>query len=275
MRKLVFDIFALIATSIWIQFCDVSLKANLVTALFAISVSLLSAALIWLYENRKDLKLWYQSLSPFYSKPELRLSIAYLFQIEHHGKYLLVRNARDQNHAFQPVGGVYKYYPGIAGNDFLCIGVLPDDNMPIDNGNNADLRVLLKHRRKLPFFLEWFSKEKDREVDPWREFYEELVSSGILPVEFFPHIQYKKIGTHRTGIQYAQKFKMDEFLLAEIFELLPTVPQQEKLKELQTGNHNDIIWATRDEILCGRQGTNIILPHSKKLFEYQIFNHNS
>ena len=275
--KFLIDVVGLTAVVVWLRFfcSDDNLKPELTGICIGLTFSIFAQAILWLKENRQNLKIWVQSFSPCYSKPEIRLSIAYLFRIEHHGKYLLVRNARDQNHAFQPVGGVYKYYPGEARKDFECIGILPDGNMTIDDGSNADLRVHLNHRRKLPTFLGWFAKMEDREIDPWREFYEELVSPGILPTEVFPHIQYKKIGTHRTGIQPSQKFKMDEFLLAEIFELLPNPAQRENLKDLQAGGHPDIIWATRDEILLGRQGNNTILPHAKKLFEYQISNHNS
>lgn len=274
--KFIIDLASLCMVWVGLRFfcSNDDLKPELIGICIGLFISLLSQAVLWFHQNRHNLKIWYQSFTPFYSNPQIRLSIAYLFRIEYHGKYLLVRNNRDQNHAFQPVGGVYKYYPNESRKEFEYIGILPDDKIPIDDDSTSDLRINLKHRKKLPTFLRWFFKMEDREVDPWREFYEELVSSGILQSHTFPHIKYKKVGTHLTGIQYSEKFKINEFLLADIFEFLPNSLQEEQLQRLQGTGHPDIIWATRDEIQMGRQNGSIILPHAQKLFNYQIHNHN-
>jgi hypothetical protein len=267
------NVLGIIAISIWLYFLkDENLRPELIGIRFGIALSLGTIALKWLWENRADLKIWVQSLNPFVPKQCLRLSIAYLYRIHINGKYLLIRNGRDQNHAFQPVGGVYKYFPGENRDGFERLGIIPDSNMENDDRSEADLRLHLKHRRKLPAFLKWFGKGTNREADPWREFYEELVRPGILPNGVFPYVQYKHLGAHRTGIQFSEKFNKCELLLADIFELLPNKEQKEALLKLQREGHSDIIWAKEDEIQLGRQNGNIILPHAKKLFDYQTIN---
>lgn len=264
----------IVAIVLWLYFYPSDpLKQELIGLSIGLSIAVVKQPLLWFKENRQDLKLLLQAFSSKYSKPEIRLSIAYLFRVQCHGKYLLVRNGRDQNHAFQPVGGVYKFYKGECRDTFEKLGIITDTSMSNDHTSSCDLRVKLKHRRKLLSFLKWFRKEENREVDPWREFFEELVKPEIIPSIVFPHIQYNRIGTHMTGIQYSEIFQIDEFLLADIFELLPNSLQEAEFEKLLQTGHQDILWATQKEILSGRKEGNIILPHSKKLFEYQLTNH--
>lgn len=268
-----FIVLGIAILSIWLpHLSNEGLRPELEGMRIGFTLTLLGVSFRWLWENRRDLRLWVQSLNPFVAKPCIRLSIAYLYRIHINGRYLLIRNGRDQSHAFQPVGGVYKYFPGENRDEFERLGIISDTKMENDDRSESDLRLHLKHRRKLPAFLKWFAEGRNREVDPWREFYEELVRPGILPAGVFPYVQYKHLGAHRTGIQFSEKFQKCELLLADIFELLPSVAQKEALLHLQREGHPDIIWVTEDEIQVGRQNGNVLLPHAKKLFDYQTIN---
>src|SRR5690606_19765064 len=120
----------------------------------------------------------------------IRITVAYLFRIEVNGQYLLVRNQRDIP-GYQPPGGVYKYLRRENADLFDKLGLIPDSKISIDVIAENDLRLHMKTRRKLLKFIRWFNKRKWREVDPWREFFEELIKPGILSHENFPHIQYR------------------------------------------------------------------------------------
>ena len=75
------------------------LFVNLIAAIIGVLASTI-------FHNKRRIKIWYQSLLRW--NKNIRLSCAYLFQIKHNDRYLLIKGKRiDQ---FQPVGGVYKYH---------------------------------------------------------------------------------------------------------------------------------------------------------------------
>jgi hypothetical protein len=133
----------------------------------------------------------------------------------------------------------------------------------------GDLRVYVKGVNAIEF-LEWFDSKEDRETSPWREFCEELVSTGILqPAQPFRYIDYKYKGTVKTPILDLDNGDKGMFIY-EIYDLVINNEQEPILQDLQRrGNTDQYIWA--DEYLINRLGHDgrgkkyevDIAPHTK------------
>jgi hypothetical protein len=178
----------------------------------------------------------------------IRISASYLIRIERGGKYLLIRGGRYPNQ-FQPVGGVYKYHPS-AGALLQQWGARGDDLIPKDSVSSGDLRIRVSARSVLKV-VRWFESGKNREIGVWREFYEELVQPGLLPFEPFKHIACDFIGRRIEPMRYSEYAQAYELLIADIFELLPTVEQGPLLDELQKNeqSHSDhLVWVDAERI---------------------------
>jgi hypothetical protein len=179
-----------------------------------------------------------------YRRRLVRVSVSYLFRIKLDGDYLLIRSARFQN--FIPVGGVYKVSPR-AGNAFDRFSAIDDDLVAIDEVSDRDLRIRLPANR-LVTFLRWFERGVERETSPWREFYEELLTDGILPTAAFPYIYHdfvKRIVMPVSFSEYAQSL---ELFVADIYELHPTQEQLAELRRLKAEGHKDVVWASAEQI---------------------------
>ena len=175
----------------------------------------------------------------------IRLSISALFSIKLHNKYLLVRGGWIKNH-YQPVGGVLKRLP--SSYHFLSqLGVLDDDKIPINETTKNDLRIRVPGT-SLDQFLEWYESGGGREISPWREFYEEMIRSGILLADKFPHISYEHIKRCIHGIQFSTHFQCQELLIAEIYDLLPNTKQVGEFERLQEKTDERYLWTTEEEI---------------------------
>lgn len=201
-----------------------------------------------------------------YRRKDIRLSIAYLFRINVDGKYLLVKS-RLKN-AFQPVGGAYKTLPG-SEKIFTKLGVRPDRLVETEHGiAKNDLRVYVKGIDVFEF-LNWFNSKEDREISPWREFCEELISTNILPWKEFRFINYRFKGIVRSPIINLDSGGKGMFLF-EIYDLVINDEQYPILRDLaRKGNTDNYIWV--DDYLIQRLGHNEstrthvyeILPHTK------------
>jgi NTE family protein len=175
----------------------------------------------------------------------IRLSISTLFKICVDGKYLLIKGGRiDQ---YQPVGGVLKRFESHK-SVLRELSVLDDDKFPIDETSRDDLRIRVPYS-SLAKFLEWYRKEIGREISPWREFYEELIHSEILPFNTFRYINYEHLKTHLEGIKFSTYFGCHELLIAEIYELIPTQEQFDQLRNLQNTPSDNILWCEKSLIL--------------------------
>lgn len=141
----------------------------------------------------------------------IRVSFSYLFRIQVDGTYFLVRGNKKKK--FQPVGGVYQKYNG--SNAILKDIFQEDDEMK--KGNEKDLRGRVKGK-DLKKFIQWFGSRQDREITCHREFYEELINSGMLNKKQFTELHYSYLGTHKTSI-FTSEYYGKEFLLADIYEL--------------------------------------------------------
>lgn len=237
MRKFVGLIFCFVLCSI--ATCIGCIRDNPILAcLSAITSAILGSLMSIIFEaidsHGQGFRMWYQHLK--YGKKEIRLSFSYLFKIQIDGKYLLVKGNRLKRQ-YQPVGGVYKYYPE-AKPALESFGYIPDTKMGNTNETD-DLRIIIKGKKILSF-MEWFLSMKDREYDPCREFREELLVSNMLPPEKFSTLEYRKIGVHNKGILYSKYLKCDEFVYADIFELMLSEEQLELIRT-SVEKHPDIL----------------------------------
>ena len=216
-----------------------------------------------LIENRNHFWVWLQSNTTFFNK-EVRVSIAYLYRIKVDGQYLLVKS-RIRN-SFQPVGGAFKSLPG-SEKTFSKFEVRPDRFIETEHGiAKSDLRVYVKGRYLMPF-LNWFKSRQDREISPWREFCEELISTEILPWKEFRHIDYKFMGMVESPIISLDSAGKGIFIF-EIYDLLMNDEQKPILQKLLHGGNTDkYIWAS--DYLIQRLGHD----ETTKQYTYQIAPH--
>jgi hypothetical protein len=229
-------------------------------------IATLIEVLTYVWDEWNKISLILQAYGLKQNKP-IRISMAYLFRIQAQGKFLLVKNHRDQP-GYQPVGGVYKYLREENQQLFAELGIEPCHFMPVDKQSRNDLRKIILHRKNLIPFLKWFDSKKNRETDPWREFQEELIADGIVSSEAFPYIQYNLCYSKRTGIQRSQKFNTDELLHADVYDLKWCNSQQSDAFENLLNKPNErYVFATPEEIQKGYTNDGkVILSHSKKLF---------
>src|SRR5690606_9849485 len=106
----------------------------------------------------------------------VRVTVAYLFRIEVNGKYALIKRHKKDNQGYQPIGGAFKYLREESRELFDKLGIEPCNAVPRDEDTEHDLRINISKRKNLLEFLKWFESRKDREIDPRREFIEELIT---------------------------------------------------------------------------------------------------
>jgi hypothetical protein len=181
-----------------------------------------------------------------YYRTHVRISASYLFRIERGGKYLLVRGGRYPNQ-FQPIGGVYKFHDS-ARPIFRSWKVETDDLIPVDISSKDDLRIRVEGRHLLRFF-KWFESGKNREIGPNRELYEELIEPH-LPPEKFLYTANDFLERRVEKIRFSNFANSRELLIADVYELVPTIDQAVELDGLAThaSGEGNLIWATADEI---------------------------
>lgn len=201
--------------------------------------------LIELLYNLRNLRLFWKTQIQF-RYADVRLSISYLFRIKVDGKYLLVKNRR--NESFQLVGGAYKTLPG-SEKIFKELKVNPDRLVETSHGiAKNDLRFRLPGRNVFKI-IAWFNSREDRETSQWREFCEELLSENILDKYLFRYIDYRYVTTIQTPIQKAKNLPCQEIIIYEIFDLVPNTEQEHFMRSLLTaGDTNKFKWADEDTI---------------------------
>src|SRR5690606_27618573 len=132
-----------------------------------------------------------------------------------------------------------------------ALGVEPCNHVPRDEDTEFDLRVIIKKRKKLNKFLKWFDSRKNREMDPYREFIEELVEPGLLPSGIFRYINYVYIGKHIEGVMKSPVYPLDELRYADIFELRVDNDAQKQAISALLNSGEEIYFATPEEIRAG------------------------
>ena len=177
----------------------------------------------------------------------VRYSIAAMVRIQVDDKYLLVQNRHFGK--YQPVGGALKRLPH-SEHTLSQLGVREDNMFKPDEINRGDLRVQVP-ATSIVRFLNWYASGRGRELGPWREFFEELIRSGILPSAAFPYAHFQHIRRHNTGIDRARHVNDGaryECRIAEIFDLVPSDEQRDPLRQLVQSHDARIMWATAEEI---------------------------
>lgn len=244
-------------------------KSEFQDAIFNIALGFIAASLLDFFIFILDNKERWKVIKPLFWKYNLpvRVTVAYLFRIEFNGKYLLIKRHKTDFSGYQPVGGAYKYFKEENREIFDNLGIRPCNNVPRDNDTENDLRIVINKRKKLSAFLKWFESRKNREIDPWREFYEELIEPGFLPENLFRHIKYTYVGKHEEGILRTDDYAIEQFRYADIFELrLETDAQKEAIKSLVLNDNDEIIFVTPEEIKKGNTNNGMrILPHTFKI----------
>jgi hypothetical protein len=176
----------------------------------------------------------------------VRVSISYLFRIRSSGRYLLMQGARYPGQ-YQPIGGVYKFFPSAAPGLRSKFALLDDDLLPVDQTSDGDLRIRIPGKHLIKF-LNWFDSGFGRECTPAREFHEELIASGFLNASDFPFLKPQYCGRHLEPIRYSDYAKSSELLVADIYELILTDAQLSAIEAAVTAHSDKLIWATSDQI---------------------------
>lgn len=248
-------------------FSDESLKPELYGMSIGIGAALIIEIIFFSIKEWKYLMLIINT--KFLNRNQaIRISNAYLFKIECRGKYLLVKNSRFNNITYQPVGGVYKYFHPETNTEFRELMIEPDNNIDNDHKSEHDMRIKMLSRKHLRDFITWFAKNKNREADPWREFYEELVATNILSNDNFRFIYYNQIGKHFEPIHLDPQFNIDTYKYVDIYSpRFVNHAQELEMSELRDKVSDDFIWVTEDEIRkkMSKNGMRIS-DHSYKIF---------
>ena len=167
-----------------------------------------------------------------------------MYRIQVNGKYLLIKGNRLKNQ-FQPVGGVYKYYkeakPFLEGINFR-----PDTRMK-NFDETDDLRINIKGKHLLSF-MNWFLSMKDREYDPYREFKEELIDTGLLPENDFKQLSYRKVCVHNKGVTFSNFNNCIEFIYSDIFDLDLTNEQKTAIIKSVKEHPESLCLVTAEEL---------------------------
>jgi len=128
---------------------------------------------------------------------------------------------------YQPVGGVYKRYPSSEGlfNEMNAKGAKIEEN------NADDLRFYVKGGNVLKI-INWFFSRKNREIDVWREFHEELISNGILPQEKFRFIKPEYLHSKHERLITRRGINAKQYLIYDIYTISFTEEQKKALRDL-------------------------------------------
>lgn len=190
-----------------------------------------------------------------FNNEQVRLSFAYLIRIKVNNKYLLVKSGHKRN-LFGPVGGVYH----IEKTDYIFnkLGFYRDETP----GDSADIRGRIKGKN-ITKFIKWFDLKKERETTPNREFYEELVNSGILDINLFGEPDFVFVGTKYDGISFSDPYHCYELKRFDIYELTIDDKQEKVLQSIRS--NKSIFLATKEEIEC----LGITSANDKRMFGTQ------
>lgn len=249
MKKIIWSVFTISALII-VVIVAVKINTSLSTMVAALFINFISGLVGFIanefWNNSRELKLIFQCCTK-YRHDKIRVSISYLYRIKVDRKYLLVKSKRITDQ-YQPVGGVYKTYAS-ANSIMQDLKVATQSGYNDDEDLRNDLRVKLPSKN-LHKIIQWFETRKDRELDPIREFYEELIVPEILDKDIFAYFDYHFIEQIRTNIKYSNHFSCNEILIYNIYELLPNSTQNEELRRTMQTKNNEFKWFSYEEIEC-------------------------
>jgi hypothetical protein len=200
--------------------------------------------------NHKRLYLLFQIYFLALKGEKIRFSMSYLYIIKIDDEYLLVRNS-NYGH-YQLVGGKYKRLEGTQSLLKEKFEAIDDLKLPNKDLMKDDFAIFIPAKRAIKF-LDWFNEGKNREINHWREFYEELIEgkAKLISKEKFPYVNYNLLGRVTTPVKRTAGWNCPEILQYDILELLPNEEQRKELLVLKSqGDTEYIKWADRELIDC-------------------------
>lgn len=249
MSKYIFKFFiGIILILIGSYFVSADLNPEFVGAGSIILLDLLFDTFYEIFTNWKRIKLVIICKYLSIRKQYIRFSMSYLYRIKINDKYLLVKSSNFPHYQF--VGGKYKRLKGT--QSFLKTEFEAKDDLKLSTSGlmKHDFALFIPAKNGIKF-LDWFAKNKDREISHWREFYEELidVKGKILSKENFPYVNYNFVGTVTTPVKRTPGWNCYEILQYDILDLIPTKKQEEELMALlEKGDTDYIKWADEELI---------------------------
>jgi hypothetical protein len=182
----------------------------------------------------------------------IRLSFSYVIIIAVDGEHLLVKGSRITTQ-YQPVGGVFKARPdGMA--SLTALGATSDTRFTVDDVSRRDLRINVPGKN-VHRVLRWFDSAEQREVFPWREFFEELVKPALLHRDTFEYFDCSYRGRRRLPFRFDKYSQHYQLIIGEVYELHPTEEQRSALRDLREQVKSQagapVVFATSEQIRRG------------------------
>ncbi|UFH45312.1 hypothetical protein LNP27_09210 [Flavobacterium galactosidilyticum] len=203
-----------------------------------------------IFINSKRLYLLLQIYFLALKGEKIRFSMSYLYIIKIDDEYLLVKNS-NYGH-YQLVGGKYKRLEGTQSLLKEKFEAIDDLKLPNKDLMKDDFAIFIPAKNAIKF-LDWFNEGQNREINHWREFYEELIEgkAELLSKENFPYVNYNLLGRVTTPVKRTAGWNCPEILQYDILELLPNVEQRKELLALKNqGDTEYIKWVDRELIDC-------------------------
>lgn len=190
--------------------------------------------------NHKNIILWFKGI--IYRNKDIRFSISYLYRIEINNQYLLIKG--DNINQFQPVGGVYKFYKSFS-NKANKYEICSESSKNFYE--DGDLRFITKGRY-IPKIIKWFNDSKNREINVYREFYEEIVEPGFLSEEVMKNLEIEFLKQIPPKMKYSTHFGIKEILIFNIFEVRMPEQYLDTLKLATEDNKRKLVLVEREDI---------------------------
>jgi len=198
--------------------------------LVAVAIGILSTCAMGIYETIKCQGKYFWTAvkcSLLIPNKKCYVSLSYLLRIKLPGSelYFLVKGSKiDQ---YQPVGGVYK----IVGTKDIYKEW--EAHPKADKNNPKDLRFFTK-AKYIPAIITWFKSQKEREIGVWREFYEELLETGILTSKNFKTIRAEYLYSKENILDKQNRFEDEKYhtLIYDVFQVELSSKQLRELKSL-------------------------------------------
>ena len=128
----------------------------------------------------------------------------------------MIRGGRIKSQ-YQPVGGVYKYFPS-GKSELDSLGARADSALKSNLTDSDDLRLRLP-RKNLLKFLDWFDGRTGREVETLREFREELIEPGHLSDEAIKSFNPRLVRVCDRKMSYSKELGVHELLIHDVYEV--------------------------------------------------------
>lgn len=262
--ELIVRILLVIVSLIWLSYIQ---DTNLKFVVVGLALSQLVEVVWLIVQSIKESGENFKSIliaSTIHRNKKIRLSCSYLYKIKIDDHYLLVKNSHRSS--FQPVGGVYKR---TSESDSFLNSILFNEDEKLTNGKfcSKDLRIHIKGKN-LQKYLNWYNRNIEREISHSREFYEELITTGVLSKECFPYPTYSFKKRIYTPLKWSKPFQCYELLIYDILELTPNEVQSEELRKLQQQGETDYIKWANAETIRGRGFNN-----ANRKTDYEIGDH--